>query len=225
MQQTAKTFHHASADSDIEIVSKILAGNLANFELLMRRHNNRLYRVAMSILNDSDEARDVVQQSWVNAYNSLATFNGQNEFGSWISKITCNEALMRIRKQKSLQYVDDTFYKHVAEPEETASDPANQTASMQMNSLIEQEVCKLPMKYRSVFVLRAVQQLNTRETADSLGIEIDTVKQRYLRARRLLREGIVCHVEDSGVSIWEFAGDRCDQIVARVFAEIGMQVK
>jgi len=210
----------ASTESDHEIVQRVIAGDIGSFELLMRRYNNRLFRVARGLLKDQDESMDVVQESWVTTYHSLNTFRGPNGFGSWVSRITHNNALMRLRKQTRLEYQDDEVLEQTAGADENAPEPLETVAQFQLNLVLEQAIDRLPIKYRSVFVLRAVEQLNTRETADSLGLEESAVKQRYLRAKRMLQEYLLVHIEKSGVSIWEFAGERCDQIVRGVYASI-----
>lgn len=207
-------------DSDLDIVRSVLAGDIARFELLIRRYNNRLYRVAKGLIYDQDEAMDVVQESWVAAYYSLDTFRGPQGFGAWVSRITHNNALMRLRKQSRLEYQEEEELEKVVNEKESTVGPADELSQQQLSITLEQAVNSLPIRYRSVFVLRAIQLLNTRETAESLGLKESAVKQRYLRAKSMLQEKLLTQIEGSGVTIWEFAGERCDQIVAGVFASI-----
>ncbi len=219
-------FHHEpvsclfNTESDFEVVQSVINGDTARFELLMRRYNNRLFRVARGLLNDQDEAMDVVQESWIAAYQSLGTFNGPNGFGSWVSRITHNNALMRIRKQVRIEYQSEENLERIADSDDHDNKPIDEIAQRQIGFILERAIDKLPIKYRSVFVLRAVQLLNTKETADSLGLNESVVKQRYLRAKRILQDGLISQIEGSGVTIWEFAGERCDRIVKMVFASI-----
>ena len=208
------------ADSDIHIVRDVLEGHIGSFELLMRRYNNRLYRVARGVLSDQDEAMDVVQASWIAAYRRLGTFKGPQGFGSWVSRITHNNALMRLRKQERIEYQSENDLERAAEESSADMHAIDEIAQHQLGKILEKAVEELPIKYRSVFVLRAVQQLDTRETAASLNLNESTVKQRFLRAKRMLQISLMRQAEDSSVTIWEFAGARCDRIVKNVFADI-----
>lgn len=210
----------AGADSDMQIVQQVLAGDQNRFEILMRRYNNRLFRVARGLLNDQDEAMDVVQESWIAAYQSLASFRGPNGFGSWVSRITHNNALMRLRKQAKLEYQSDDDLEASASFGDNSKELLEGIAQRQLGVVLEQAVSNLPIRYRSVFVLRAVQQLNTSETALSLDLNESAVKQRYLRAKRLLQKGLASQIEDSGLTVWEFDGERCDTIIRNVFSVI-----
>jgi len=139
-----------STDSDHEIVQQVIAGDIGRFELLMRRYNNRLYRIARSILHDQDEAMDVVQESWIAAYHSLNTFRGESGFGSWVSRITHNNALMRLRKQKRLEYQNDEVLELTAGADSSAAEPFEAVAQLQLSMVLEQAIDTLPIKYRSV---------------------------------------------------------------------------
>lgn len=209
-----------SPDSDVAIVQRVLTGDVGQYEILMRRYNNRLYRVARGLINDQDEAMDVVQESWVTAYHSLGTFRGAHGFGAWVSRITHNNALMRLRRQTRIDYHEEDELECLASNNANRSGPDDELAQRELAMVLESAVNNLPIKYRSVFVLRAIQQLNTKETADSLDLKESSVKQRYLRAKRMLQDGLLAQLEGSGVTIWEFAGERCDRIVAGVFASI-----
>lgn len=209
-----------SKESDFDVVQSVIDGDIGKFELLMRRYNNRLFRVARGLLNDHDEAMDVVQESWVAAYLSLGSFKGPDGFGSWVSRITHNNSLMRLRKQIRIEYQSEESLERSACQDDHTNEPIDEVAQRQIGLILERAIDNLPVKYRSVFVLRAVQQLNTIETADSLGLNESVVKQRYLRAKRMLQDSLVNQIEKSGVTIWEFAGERCDRIVNTVYASI-----
>jgi len=219
---------NVDALSDFDVVTRVIDGNTGIFEVIMRRYNNRLFRVARSVLCNSDDAMDVVQESWLSIYRSLDQFRGPKGFASWVSRIALNHSLMRVRNTHRLAFYSEMdeseIESHANEKGDAMSqyEPLNQLAQAQLNTVLEQAIDRLPLHYRSVFVMRAVQQLNVRETADSLGLTVDLVKQRYLRGKHLLRKALDDHIQQSGLNLYEFAGSRCDRIVKAVFEKILM---
>lgn len=210
--------------SDGQIIKRVIEGEIALFEIIMRRHNQRLYRVARSILKDEDEAMDVVQESYLKAYRDLEKIKDTNDFPAWISKIVNNEALMRLRKNSRLDYsLDDTMTTR----DEAASDfekPFAKMANHQLRLLLESAIDSLPVVNRSVFIMRSVQQLSTRETAMSLDISEDVVKTRYLRSKIALRKKLDAQIATAGLSVHEFAGHRCDSIVSTVLNKLTIRL-
>lgn len=206
--------------TDDELVKQVLDGHVDAFELIMRRYNQRLYRIARSILRDESEAMDVVQETYVKVYYQLQQFRGPDGFASWISRIAKNEALTRLRKLKFLEFTvddpDSTLY-NLTSP---APEPLDALANRQLGNLIEKAIEQLPIEYRSVYVMRAIQQLNTKETAESLDISEDMVKTRYLRAKRSLQQIFEAHLNNAKMELYEFAGMRCDAIVKAVFTRL-----
>ncbi|WP_162846198.1 RNA polymerase sigma factor [Seongchinamella sediminis] len=208
--------------SDISLISRIRNGDAGLFEVLMRRYNNRVYRVARSLCTDDDEAMDVVQESWIKIYWALSDFQGPDGFPSWATKITYNNALMRLRKQKRIHYLAELgdIAVNSTNSDRHNEDPLSQLAQSQLKQLLEGAIDRLPVIYRAVFVLRAVQHLSTRETAASLNLTPDTVKQRFSRARRILRSDLESAIQSAGLSLYEFDGARCDYIVQRVMSQL-----
>jgi len=208
------------AEADVDIIKRVLDGNADAFEIIMRRYNQRLFRIARSILKDEHEAMDAVQEAYVKAYYQLDKFNGPDGFASWLARIVSNEALMRLRKSHRISYtLDDPMHNESDEPVFDIQ-PMDLIAAEQLRSLLEKAIDQLPVGNRSVYMMRAVQQLSTKETAQSLDVTEDVVKTRYLRAKRLLQEIFEQHIEKAGLSLHEFAGDRCDSIVSNVMARI-----
>jgi len=206
--------------TDHELVDKVNAGDGKAFEIIMRRYNQRLYRIARSILRDNDEAMDVVQDSYVNAYYKFSNFKGPDGLASWLSRIVSNEALMRLRKSSRIDYsLDDPESTHL-EITSLEQQPMDNLATEQLRKLLEDAIELLSVDYRCVYVMRAIQQLNTRETSKSLDISEDVVKTRYLRAKRILQKIFEGHVEKAGLNAYEFAGHRCDTIVQTVLDKI-----
>ncbi len=217
---------------DQTLVDRVRAGDAAAFELIMRRYNQRLYRIARAILRDPSEAEDVVQEAYVRAYTRLADFNGPDGFGAWLSRIASNEALGRIRKRGRVVAIDDwrrgggesdDDERGIETMPSPSPGPERLAASAELRSVIEDAIDGLPDDFRAVFVLRAVEGLTVAETAVSLGIVEATVKTRLHRARRLLRERIAARVDATAPGAFAFAGARCDRMVSRVTTLLGLR--
>jgi len=200
----------------------------AAFEALMRRYNSRLFRAARSILKDDRDAEDVVQEAYLQAYRHLDDFREEAALGTWLTRIVINQALTRLRKQRRDQVVvpfhdssDDASGDIAAEIEDERAEPPPATVlRAEIRQLIEQQLDELPLPYRTVFVLRDVQDLNVEETAAALSIPAATVRTRLFRARALLREALARDIDLATIDVFGFAGARCDRIVHSVLAEI-----
>lgn len=203
--------------SDAEIIELILAGATDRFELLLRRHNQRLFRVARSILRDDAEAEDAVQQAYLAAFTALTQLSDRQRFAAWMTRITVREALGRRGRPVTLAVVDVLETVHEPPPR----GPEERAASQQLRDVLEAAIDSLPDSYRAVLVMRDVQELSTRETADALDVSEESVRVRLHRARRALR---VVLEERSGVAladVFAFAGRRCDRISAAVMTALG----
>jgi RNA polymerase sigma-70 factor (ECF subfamily) len=211
----------AAEQSDGEIVGQILAGNTALFELLMRRYNERLYRAARAITRDDREAEDVMQQAYVNAYANLRQFKGEAQFATWLTRITVNEALARVRRRGKYEPFDDEVERVEAFRHETpAADPERQAFTGELRELLEWAIDTLPDGAREVFVLREVEGLSTAETAQSLGVSEDAVKTRLSRARLALRRSLLERAGATATDAFRFYRPRCDVVVAEVLARV-----
>jgi RNA polymerase sigma-70 factor (ECF subfamily) len=204
---------------DEQIVTRILAGDSALFEVLMRRHNERLYRAARAILRDDREAEDVMQEAYVNAYAHLDQFDGRAKFSTWLTKIAVYEALARARKRGRYQPLDDqsleTFMPITASP-----DPERQAFGRELGTLIESAVDGLGDGYREVFMLRQVEGLSTAETAQVLGVSEDVVKTRFSRARHTLQGNLLDRIGGAASNAFTFGQARCDAVVNAVLTRI-----
>jgi RNA polymerase sigma-70 factor (ECF subfamily) len=209
--------------SDPQVVELVLSGQTALFEILMRRHNQRLYRAARAIVLDEREAEDVVQQAWVNAYAHLRQFDGRAELSTWLTRIAVNEAIARARRQGRYRSLDadgsDELTAVASRP--TPPDPERQAFSRELAGLLESAVDALPDGCREVFVLRQVQGLSTSETAQTLGVSDDVVKTRLSRARAALRDDLFERAGLASQNAFTFLGARCDRIVGFVMDRIG----
>jgi RNA polymerase sigma-70 factor (ECF subfamily) len=219
----------AAALADAGLVTRVRAGDPAGFEVIMRRHNQRLYRLARGILRNGSEAEDVVQEAYVRSYEKLDDFVGPNGFGAWLGKIVVNEALGRLRKRGRVISLDDhvrgsdgsVSHHRVETMIATQPDPERLAASGELRRLIENAIDSLPDDFRMVFALRAVEGLNVSETARYLSIRPETVKTRFHRARRLLQSALGAQFDTYMPSAFAFAGPRCDRIVPAVLGRLG----
>jgi RNA polymerase sigma-70 factor (ECF subfamily) len=210
---------------DEEIVKRVLAGDKALFEVLMRRHNRRIYRVARAIVKAESQVEDVMQQAYVSAYTHLGQFTGAAKFATWLTKIAVNEALARVRQSARLVETDWNLEHGEEGMRELAMDESNperQAARRELGGLLESSIDELPQDHRTVFVLREVEGLSTAETAECLGISEELMKVRLHRAKSRLREHISARVGKAVSEAFQFHAPRCDRVVASVFEQIDM---
>lgn len=218
---TANTLQaELSSEPDLALITRVRAGNSAAFEPLMRRYNQRLFRLSRSLCKNDTDAMDVLQDSYVIAYEKLAQFSGPDGFAGWLSRIVRNEALMRIRRNKLVDICSIQDHEPLELYKES---PSEVLAQGQLTKIIEHAIDQLPEGYASVFVMRGVQQLTTQETAVSLDLDIDVVKKRYSRARMKLRQHLEQHIQAAGLDVFEFAGEHCDAVVSHVLARINQR--
>ena len=212
-----------SAPDDMEVARRVAAGDRAAFDLLMRRNNRRLYRLARATLRDDGEAEEAVQEAYLAAYCGIAGFRGESTLATWLSRMVLNECLARLRKSARRDHViplvtgDEIDLVHADEHDR----PDRVLVRAEMRELIERKLDELPGDFRLVFMLRSVQELSVEETADSLGIEPATVRTRHFRARSLLREALARDIDIAARDMFNFGGARCDRIVATVNTRLG----
>jgi RNA polymerase sigma-70 factor, ECF subfamily len=208
------------AGEDSALVVQLRAGDLDALEILMRRHNQLLFRIARSIVGEDHEAMDVVQETYVKAWYQLHQFRGPGGFVSWLASIARNDAMMRVRKAKWMEYTIDDPEREPMNLQSHDLQPPEVLANQQLRKLLEEAIDKLPVNYRCVYVMRAVQQLSTEETALSLDISEALVKTRFLRAKRALQKVFEGHLKNAELNVFEFAGHRCDAIVRGVLEKL-----
>lgn len=209
---------------DEDIVERIRAGEIALYEILMRRYNQRLYRVARSILRNDGEAEDVMQDTYVRAYEHLNQFAGEAKFSTWLTKIAVHEALARVRKSgrtEGLDLIPETNVQNTASMTKAIRDPETQAYDHELRLVLERALNALSPTYRSVFVLRAVEGLNVAETAACLDISLEAVKTRLHRARSLLRKDLHRRAGVTAAQAFPFHLSRWDRVVEAVFRRIG----
>jgi RNA polymerase sigma-70 factor (ECF subfamily) len=209
--------------SDEEVVVQVLAGETAMFEIVMRRHNQRLYRVARAILRNDSEAEDVMQDAYVRAYEHLDQFAGRAKFSTWLTRIAVHEALARQRRSKRYEELGPTSEREGDPMDRFASltpNPEQQMSNSELRRLLEQAVEKLPDAYRAVFMLREVEDMSTTDAAYALEITEENVKVRLHRARALLRKSLFAVAGTESREAFNFNAVRCDRVVKNVFERI-----
>ncbi len=221
------TVASASALPDAEIVRRVQAGDRALFEILMRRHNQRIYRAARSVVKDEDEVEDVMQQAYVNAFLHLDQFEERSQFSTWLTRIALNEAFARRRKMRRTAQLTDigsafdddrgAIMDTITSPQ---PDPERQAYAQELHRLLEEAVDALPDAYRTVYMLRDVEGLSTSETENGLGLGEQVVKTRLHRARAMIRRSVAARLGASASTAFQFQAPRCDRVVAAVLARI-----
>ncbi len=213
----------AQSWSDQEVVERVKAGETALYEIIMRRYNQRLYRIARAILRDGAEAEDVMQDAYVRAYQYLYQYAGDALFSTWLTRIAVHEALRRLRLRKRNEPLEDSEYDEEGPMSavETSPDPEQRASMAETGQLLEEAIMGLPERFRAVVMMRDVEQMNTAETAEALELTEENVKVRLHRGHALMRGWLFARVGDSGRNAFPFLGARCDRMVAEVFARIG----
>lgn len=217
--------------SDLELAERVRHGDERAFELVIRRHNRLLYRTARAILRDDFEAEDCVQEAYLQAFRSIAAFRGESKLSTWLTRIVVNQALGKMRKHRkhdgdiSLDNVLD-LDGHVRGASASLVQPEQPDASAlreEMRRLLECRIDQLPAAFRTVFMLRALEEMSSEETAACLGIPEATVRTRFFRARSLLRGSLEKDVDLALEGAFAFDGARCDRIVETVLERLRRQ--
>ena len=197
--------------SDEAIVQRVLAGERGLYEILVRRHNQRLYRAARAILRNESDAEDVMQEAYVQAFAHLAQFRAEARFSTWLTRIAVHEALARKRRAQRQTEVEEPV---------VVITPEQQAGSRELAKLLERAIDTLPDNFREVLMMRTVEDMSVADTASVLDIPEDTVKTRLFRARNLLREAIAERAIGAAPEAFEFHAPRCNRIVDTVMDRI-----
>jgi RNA polymerase sigma-70 factor (ECF subfamily) len=212
---------------DVSLAARVQSGDAAAFELLMRRYNQRLYRLARSMLRDAAEAEDAVQDAYLAAYQSLGAFRGEASLGTWLSRVVVNQCLARTRRQARRDNIVPMVPMGGLDEQEGLPMPADDNDApdralirAELRAVLERKLDELPETFRTVFVLRSVEELSVEETARTLDLPEATVRSRHFRARSMLRESLAQEIDIAERDVFSFAGDRCDRIVAGVLGKV-----
>lgn len=200
--------------SDEEVIKRVLSGENHLYENIMRKYNQRLYRISMSIVNDSEESEDIIQTSYIKAYEHLSDFQFKSDFSTWLIKILINESLLRLRKRQSVQQIT----KQESESASTIESPLQKLINKEIISTLEKAIAQLPEKYRIVFIMREIENMSTREIMACLNISKSNVKVRLNRARVMLRNLLTEFYKTK--DIYNFDQPRCDSVVKNVLTSI-----
>jgi RNA polymerase sigma-70 factor (ECF subfamily) len=216
----------SAATTDFELAQCAASGDDLAFESIMRRHNRLLFRTARSVLKSDAEAEDTVQEAYLCAWRALRTFRAESKLSTWLVRIVINEALGRLRRSSAQVIPLDTAIestdpdKQEAMQDDPDQRPEQVAIRAQVRRLMEARIDTLPEAFRTVFMLRAVQELSVEEVSTALQLPEATVRTRYFRARGLLREGLSRDVDLALGDAFSFDGARCDRIVATVLARL-----
>ena len=214
---------HMQLLSDEEIVARVLAGETALFEIVMRRYNQRLYRAARAILHNDSEAEDVMQDAYVRAYEHLAQFAGKAKFSTWLTRIAIHEALARQNSGERFQSLRDSDQPESDPMDRFSSllaDPEKHSVNAELREFLEAAIEKLPHTYRAVFILRDIEDMSTADVSYALDITEETVKVRLHRARGFLRRTLLELAGTESRRAFDFNAVRCDRVVQGVFQRI-----
>jgi RNA polymerase sigma-70 factor (ECF subfamily) len=204
--------------TDGEVIDRVLAGEIELFEVLMRRYNQRVYRVARGVLRTDAEAEDLAQEAWVRAYEHLGDFGGRAAFSTWLTRIVLHEGWARARRERRFEEwrPEEEDGEGTMKQPATAAGPESEALDGEIRSMLETAVESLPETYRTVFILRDVEELSTAETAECLELSEEAVKTRLHRARATLRRELLALAGGQARQAFPFLGKRCDGMVARV---------
>src|SRR4051794_20936532 len=208
---------------DMQLVQLIAAGDRAAFELLVRRHNRRLYRLARATLRDDAEAEDALQEAYLKAFRAMGQFRGDASLSTWLSRLVLNECLGRIRRHDRRENVIPMVRSNDQVTDACVDDSESPDAAMaraQVRNLLERKVDELPDSFRTVFVMRSVEDLSVAETATLLGIPEETVRSRHFRAKSMLRAALETQLGQAESDLFDFGGEHCDRVVAGVLARL-----
>ena len=217
-----------AALTDAEIVRRVRAGDSALFEILMRRHNQRVYRVVRAVLKDEADVEDVMQQAYINVFTHLHQFEERSQFSTWLIRIALHEAFGRRRKTQTVGIVNGAepirrrwrSGRAHGYPQSPEADPERQAYAQELHRVLEAAVDTLPDTYRTVFMLRDIEGLSTSETAEGLGLGDEAVKTRLHRARVMIRRAVTVRIGEVAAGAFQFHAPRCDRVVSAVLARV-----
>lgn len=214
--------------SEADLVRRAARRDVGAIRQIIKSHNQRLYRLARAVVSSDADAEDVLQEAYLRAFNSLESFRGESSLSTWLSRITLNEALARLRRQKRLKRAGSAATgaldaQIIPFPlNASVDDPERTMAQRQLIQLVEQATDALPHAFRTVFVARVIEGLSVDETAALLGLQPATVKTRLHRARKLVKDRLEAQIGPVLVDAFPFAGKRCDRLTAAVLNRLGL---
>ncbi len=217
----SKTFSASGGQqlTDEEVVRRVLQGESSLYEVLIRRHNQRLYRTVRAIIGNED-AEDAMQEAYLLAYRRLSQFRGDSAFLTWLTRIAIRQALARKRRLQSKLEQLETEQEMTSRPDNHTSGPEKQTFNVELRRILESAIDEMPVRYRSVLILRDVEGLSTTETAKCLHMTPDAAKVALHRARRRLRGLVSQQIGGTVKELFPFNATRCDAVTEAVLREV-----
>jgi RNA polymerase sigma factor (sigma-70 family) len=200
-------------------IQRVLKGEKEQFRFIISQCNQLLYRTAIVILKNDEDAEDAMQSAYLKAFAHLHSFRGESSFQTWITRILINECKMLLRKRKNVASLDN---EEVLVKQSNTENPVDQISKQQVNKWLEQSIIDLPEKYRLVYVTREVNEMSTEETANALGLSEENVKVRLHRAKSLIRESLVKNVKSE--ELFSFGSKRCEALADRVMEKLELVV-
>jgi RNA polymerase sigma factor (sigma-70 family) len=203
---------------DSIIIKEILNGDKQKYALLMRKYNQRLYRIGKGYLKDEAEIEDVMQEAYIKGYQNLSKFENRSEFATWITRILINECLQRLKKKKRIALIDNNEENSETMNLTDKTNPETESLNKELKGYLEATIAQLPEKYRSIFIMREIEKMSIAETCEALDITESNVKIRLNRAKEMLRNSLMSTYPAG--SLYEFNLVRCDRIATNVLARI-----
>jgi len=200
-------------------IQRVLKGEKEQFRFIISQCNQLLYRTAIVILKNDEDAEDAMQSAYLKAFAHLHSFRGESSFQTWITRILINECKMLLRKRKNVASLDD---KEVLVKQSNTENAVDQISKQQLNAWLEKSIIDLPEKYRLVYVTREVNEMSTEETANALGLSEENVKVRLHRAKSLIRESLMKNVKNE--ELFSFGSKRCEALADRVMEKLELVV-
>jgi RNA polymerase sigma-70 factor, ECF subfamily len=206
---------------EAKLVARALQADSDAIRLIMERYNRRLYRIARGVVRDDSEAEDVVQEAFGHAFAHLHEYRGEAAIGSWLSRIVLNEAIKHLRRRRRVipsSTLDDQQGASEAAFATVQLDPERTVAQREIQLLLQRTIDRLPVRFRTVLIMRVIEGMSIRETAETLAIRPETVKTRLHRARAMLRRQLEDDLGPSLVNTFPFEGERCKRIIEKVLS-------
>ena len=215
----AKNQENDQPFEDSELIKRILEGEKNLYALIVRKYNQRLYRVGMSIINNEAEVEDVMQTVYLKAYENLEKFQFKSGFSTWLTKILVNESLLFLKRKKQLinREQKKALYEIELNPAELQT-PLMKVLNTELKNILESSIRQLPEKFRTVFIMRELEGMNVAETMECLGLSETNVKVRLNRAKIMLREILKDYLKDE--EILQLYKTHCDRMVDNVMSKI-----
>jgi RNA polymerase sigma-70 factor (ECF subfamily) len=205
--------------TEIEIIKRIISGEKEFFEILLRRNNQKLYRVIRSYIKDNAEIEDIMQNTHLKAYEKLYQFKNTSTYSTWLIRIGINETLARLREKGKVYTLNDQSQNFESNtilemPDKNQLNPEKRIIQMEAKQLLENTIDGLDVKYKTVYILREIEEMSIKEISDCLNISISNVKVRIHRAKSILKEKLLDFAKNKDV--FEFGFSRCDSVTEHV---------